>query len=158
VIEGQAYQDIDAEDFADIVLTSYPVIGLAPADAGFLQCTISNGSGTSTAKPDCQSNESGAAILLNGSASVTFNNGTVQCISADAFLLNTSPIGNGNPKLTLIDATIQNTEFGVQANAGSATITNSNIQYNYKGVEQGTDGTNVSRSTSAAAETAGPPR
>ncbi len=144
VIEGQAFEDIDAEDFADILLTSYPVVGLPPADAGFQQCVISNGSGTSTAKPDCQSNESGAAILLNGSAAMTFNNGTVQCISADAFLLNTSPKGNGNPKLTLLNSTVQNTEFGVLANAGAATISNSNIQYNYKGVEQGTDGTNVS--------------
>jgi len=120
------------------------VVGLGPADAGFLQCTMPDGTGTETAKPDCQSNETGAAILLNGAVSMTFNNGTVQCISADAFQLNTSPNNKGNPTLTLVNTTIQNTEFGVLANAGAATISNSNIQYNYKGVEQGTDGTNVS--------------
>ena len=39
--------------------------------------------------------------------------------------------------------TIENTEYGIYATAGSATITNSTIQYNYNGVQQGTDGTNI---------------
>ncbi len=38
VIVGQENQDIDAEDFANISLTSAPIIGLPPADAGFQQC------------------------------------------------------------------------------------------------------------------------
>ncbi len=143
VIEGQMWVDIDAEDYANITLTSAPVIGLAPADAGFQQCiqTLSPTS-TTTQKPDVQSNSSGSAVVLNGPASMTFNNGTVQCISGDAFLLNAT--SNGTPTLTLVGTTIQNTEFGVKANAGTATISSSTIQYNYNGVEQGTDGTNLS--------------
>jgi hypothetical protein len=38
--------------------------------------------------------------------------------------------------------TIQNTEYALYATAGKATLSNSTIQYNYNGVEQGTDGTN----------------
>ena len=139
VIEGQQYIDIDAEDYANITLTSSPVIGLPPAATGFEQCMIA----ASTAKPDVESNgtTNAAAVLLNGLATVTFDNGTVQCIHGGAFFL--AATTTGVPNLTLDSTTIQNTEFGVKANAGSATVSNSTIQYNYIGVEQGTDGTNV---------------
>jgi hypothetical protein len=139
VIQGQENIDIDAEDFASITLTSSPLIGLTPADAGFQQCAD---------KPDSEGQISAngnntAAVFLNGLVTMTFNNGTVQCIAGDAFQLNTSPNGNGNPTLTLDGTTIQNTDYGVDAFAGSATISNSTIQYNANGVKQGTDGTNV---------------
>ncbi len=145
VIEGQEYIDIDAEDYAVISLTSAPVIGLPPAKAGFLECVLPSGTGTTTAKPDVSANSNSAtstAVLLNGLVNMTFNNGTVQCIEGDGFLLNAT--ANGSPTLTLVGTTIQNTEFGVKANAGNATISSSTIQYNFNGVEQGTDGTNVS--------------
>jgi len=139
VIQGQENVDIDAEDYATITLTSNPVIGLSPADAGFGQCTD---------KPDVADSfsglngETGAAVLLKGLATMTFNNGTVQCISGDAFDLVATK--NGVPALTLDNTTIQNTEYGVNAAAGTATVSNSTIWYNYNGVQQGTDGTNVS--------------
>jgi hypothetical protein len=143
VIEGQENVDIDAEDYATITLTSSPVIGLSPADAGFLQCEQFTPTPAADGKPDAYSHGAKAtAVLLNGNVNMTFNNGTVQCIYGDAFLLNASK--NGSPTLTLDGTTIQNTEFGVYANAGSATISNSTIWYNGNGVEQGTDGTNIS--------------
>ncbi len=138
VIEGQENCDIDAEDFASITLNSHPVIGIPPNDAGFEQCPD---------KPDVEqgsniNGNNGAAVLLNGFASVTFNNGTVQCIAGDAFDLFATKAGT--PTLTLNSTTIQNTEYGVNAFAGTATISSSTIWYNYNGVQQGTDGTNVS--------------
>ncbi len=139
VIEGQENVDIDAEDYAVIKLTSSPVIGLSPTDAGFQTCVD---------KPDVSDSfnevtgNSGAAVLLNGFANVTFDNGTVQCIGGDAFDLVATK--NGVPTLTLTNTTIQNTEYGVNAAAGTATVSNSTIWYNYNGVQQGTDGTNVS--------------
>ncbi len=143
VIEGQESVDLDAEDYATITLTSSPVIGLTPADAGFQECELTVAGSTTNGKPDCESHGTNAtAVLLNGLVNMTFNNGTVQCISGDAFLMNASVAGS--PTLTLDNTTIQNTEFGVYANAGSATISNSTIWYNFNGVEQGTDGTNVS--------------
>jgi len=143
VIEGQENVDIDAEDYATITLTSNPVIGLSPADAGFLQCEQFTPTPAVQGKPDAYSHGANAtAVLLNGNVNMTFDNGTVQCIYGDAFLLNASK--NGTPTLTLDNTTIQNTESGVNANAGSATVSNSIIWYNFNGVEQGTDGTNLS--------------
>ena len=143
IIEGQENIDIDAEDYATITLKSNPVIGLSPADAGFLQCEQFTPTPAADGKPDAYNHGANAtAVLLNGDVNVTFDNGTVQCIYGDAFLLNASK--NGTPTLTLDNTTIQNTEFGVNANAGSATVSNSTIWYNYNGVEQGTDGTNLS--------------
>jgi hypothetical protein len=85
----------------------------------------------------------GQAIWLDGKVTMTFNNGTVQCISGTAFELVTSPNGNGNPSLTLQNTTVQNTERAVYASAGTATISGSTIQFNYNGVEQTSDGTNT---------------
>ena len=122
VIEGQVIQDIDAEDYAVIALASAPTIGLAPSAAGFLTCPYPE------EKTDAQ------AVLLNGKASVEIDNGIVQCISGNAFTLQST--ANGSPTLTLNGTTIQNSQIGVYASAGTADIANSTIRYNITGVEQ----------------------
>jgi len=133
VIENQTGYDIDAEDKASITLSANPIIGVAPKATGFTAGTTG-----------CQTKTDGsgmglnlAAVLLRGSASMTFDNGTVQCISAAGFRLLASP--NGNPALTVDSTTIQNTELGIFASDGTATVTNSTIEFNYNGVEQATD-------------------
>jgi hypothetical protein len=137
VIVGQENEDIDAEDYASISLTSAPTIGVPPSAVGFENCP---------AKPDGVSTFTSAgsaeAVLLNGKATMTFSNGTVQCISGDGFLMQAT--ANGTPTLTMSKTTIQNTEYAIDATAGSASISGSTIQYNYNGVMQGTDGTNKS--------------
>jgi hypothetical protein len=134
VIEGQDNVDIDAEDFASISLTSVPVIGTATNGTGFNQCN---------SKPDSTQNfGNGEAIWLNGAVTMTFKNGTVQCITGAGFRLNTSGNGNGSPSLTLDSTTIQNTDRAIYASAGKATVTNTTINYNFNGVQQDTDGTN----------------
>jgi hypothetical protein len=65
----------------------------------------------------------------------------VQCIYSDAFLLEASTL---TPTLTLDSTTIQNSEQAIIATAGSATISNSTIEFNYNGIQQATDGTNIS--------------
>ena len=136
VIEAQENLDLDAEDFAKITLTSAPVIGVPPSSAGYRNCPHKD-DGVSTFK----SSGSAEAVLLNGDVTMTFSNGTVQCISGDGFLLQAS--SNGVPTLTLDSTTIQNTEYALFATAGKATVSGSTIQYNYNGVQQGTDGTNT---------------
>jgi hypothetical protein len=134
VIQGQENVDIDAEDFANISLTSAPVMGTATNGAGFGQCN---------SKPDSTQNfGSGEAIWLNGAVTMTFKNGTVQCITGAGFRLNTSGSGNGNPSLTLDSTTIQNTDRAIYASAGTATVTKTTINYNFNGVQQDTDGNN----------------
>jgi hypothetical protein len=125
VIQGQESIGIDAYDFANITLSSNPVFGIAPSDAGFLQCAH---------KPDT------VAIRAQGQATITLMNATIQCIAGDGFKLQSS--ANGNPSVTIDKATIQNTDLGIWASAGKATVTNSTIQYNFNGVQQDTDGTN----------------
>jgi hypothetical protein len=72
---------------------------------------------------------------------VSFTSATVQCISGSGFeLLADGPLV---PSLTLASSTVQNTEYGVYAEAGTATITGSVIEFNYHGVQQDTDGTRV---------------
>jgi hypothetical protein len=132
VIEGQEGIDIDAEDYAVINLTSSPVIGVPPMKPGFHECP---------AKTDAQ--DDGEAVLMNNTASVTLHNGTVQCIAGDAFLLETTASGNGTPTLNLDATTIQNTNLALYASAGTATLTNSTIQYNVSGVEQALSGKNT---------------
>jgi len=139
VIENQVNYDIDAEDKASITLMADPVIGVAPMQSGFLECgtkTDSSGTGLNL-----------AAVLLHGSATMTFDNGTVQCIHAPGFRLIASAATTG-PTLTLGTATvgtvtgtstIQNTELGIVASDGTATVTNTTIQFNYNGVEETTD-------------------
>ena len=127
-IQGQENVDIDAEDYANITLTSTPTIGVAPT-GGFLTCP---------SKSDALSS-GGEAVLLHGQAIVSFSNGTVQCISGNGFELLRS--GGNIPTLTLANSTIQNTELGIYALAGTASVSSSTIQFNYNGVEQDTDGT-----------------
>jgi len=132
VIEGQEGVDIDAEDNAVVTLTSSPIVGIAPSKTGFTNCA---------SKPDSVKAKT-EAILLNGSATMTFTNGTVQCISGDGFLLQAADKLASTPTLSLDRSTIQNTEYALYATAGSATIKSSTIEYNYNGVMQGTDSTN----------------
>ena len=132
VIQGQEALAIDAEDFAVISLTSSPVIGPPPAATGFKQCPQ---------KVDAQFGGSGA-VVIDGSATVTFNNGTVQCLAGTAFGLMDSLNGIGPPTLNLDHTLIQNTELGILASDGTATVTNSTVNFNNGGVQQATDGTN----------------
>ncbi len=131
VIQGQEDHDIDAEDYAVISLTGNPMVGVPPSMVGFKQCAF---------KLDASAHND-EAILLHGTAMMTFAGGTVECISGDGFMLTSS--ANGKPSLALRKATIQNTENGIHAMAGTASVSNSNIVYNYNGVEQDTDGTNI---------------
>jgi hypothetical protein len=131
VIQGQEFLDIDAEDFANITLTANPVIGVPPSAAGFGKCPQKNDAMNPSAFP---------AVLIIGKVTFTFKNGTAQCISGAAFGLGSSP--NGNPTVTIDSTTFQNTDLGVWAQGGTATITNSTFSYNYNGVQQDTDGTN----------------
>jgi hypothetical protein len=132
VIQGQEDWAISADDFASISLTANPVIGIPPSGAGFGNCPQ---------KADAQISGD-PAVLLTGSATMTFNNGFVQCLTGTGFFLQTSPNGNGNPTLNIDSSTIQNTDLGISAQAGTATVTNTAINFNYNGVLQATDGTN----------------
>jgi hypothetical protein len=129
VIQGQEGLDIDAEDFANISLTSNPVIGVKPSAAGF---------GTCPWKPDAKATNT--SVLLNGLVSLTFNNGTVQCITGRAFQLHASP--SGTPAVSIGNTVIRNTDLGIYASAGIASVTGSTISYNFIGVQQDTDAAN----------------
>jgi hypothetical protein len=129
VIQGQHNIDIDAEDFANISLTASPVIGVPPSAAGFLNCPQKDDGAGST-----------VGIKVNGAVTFTFKNGIVQCIVGPAFQLLAN--GNHQPTLTLDSTTIQNTDLGIYASAGTATVTNSTLHHNAVGVQQDTDGMN----------------
>jgi hypothetical protein len=133
VIEGQEGADIEADDFASVTLSTNPQLGVAPPVPGFNQCTNKN---------DGMSVNAEAALWVNGQATVSISNGTVQCIGGNAVQLLTSPNGNGNPTVTLAGVTIQNTDVGIRASAGSLAVTKTTLNYNYIGVLQETDGTN----------------
>jgi hypothetical protein len=129
IIYWQQNLDIDAEDGAAISLTSAPVIGPPPGWPGIGACSQ---------KLDAQFADifgTGAAVILRDGASMSFANGTVQCIEGDGFQL----LGSA-PSLTLENTTIQNTNRRVYAQAGTATISNSTVWYNYTGVQQDIDG------------------
>jgi hypothetical protein len=128
VIQGQEGIDIDIEDYASVSLTSDPVVGVAPSTRGFGNCPQKNDAMGS--KP---------SILVNGLATLTFKNGMVQCIGAPAFRLQSS--ANGSPTVTIDQTVVQNTDVGIYASAGTATVTNSTMQFNFIGVWQDTDGT-----------------
>jgi hypothetical protein len=132
IIEGQEDIDIDAEDFASISLVSSPVVGVAPSAAGFGTCPQKNDA--------IGLNAPNAAWWVNGAATVSLKNATVQCIGGTAFQLQAT--FNGAPTVTLSGTTIQNTDLGIFALAGSATVTSSTLNYNFIGVQQATDGTN----------------
>jgi hypothetical protein len=124
VIQGQENGDLVAADFSSITLTSNPVIGVPPSAVGFNNC------------PQKKDAINGAAVWLDGQASLTFNNGVVQCIGGTGFLLQQSPSGNGNPTLSIHNGVIQNTEVGISGQAGTATVTSTTVNYNVIGVEQ----------------------
>ncbi len=69
-----------------------------------------------------------------------FRNGSVQCVN-EAFVLQAS--SNGVPSLSLENSVVQDTGAAVWALAGNATISSSTIEYNFYGVWQDSDGTNV---------------
>jgi hypothetical protein len=126
VIQGQESEDLGANDGAAITLTSAPIIGVPPTQAGFGKCP---------SKKDVSATHL-SAISLNGSAQLDFENGTVQCVAGAGFTLNAS--STGVPSLTLASTTIQNTDNAVLANAGSATLTGCTLEFNYLGAVQGT--------------------
>jgi hypothetical protein len=131
VIAGQANHDIDAEDFANISLSFAPQIGVRATGAGRANCpSFEDGSASSD-----------GAILIHGKASVTIEDGAVQCVGGTAFALEGST--NGVPTVVIDDVTIEDATVGVHAFAGTATITSSTIEYNTIGVEQDTDGTHI---------------
>jgi hypothetical protein len=131
VIQGQEVVDIDAEDFASISLTSKPVIGVPPSKPGFGNCP---------SKTDATQSAGGTqSVLVNGLATATLKNGTVQCIGAPAFQLQAST--KGTPTVTIDNTVIQNTDLGIYASAGTATVTNSTVNFNFIGIWQDTDGT-----------------
>ena len=130
-IEGQIFADLLAGDGSTITLKSAPVIGAAPNATSFNTCF---------SKLDAIAGGGGGAVLLTGLVNMTFENGHVQCIAADAFQLFASSLGA--PTLSIDSSTIQNTEAAIVAGAGSATVSSSTFQFNYNGVEQLTDGTN----------------
>jgi hypothetical protein len=131
VIQGQANTDIIAADYASITLNSAPVIGVPPSAVGFGMCDLGG-------KPDLVSSQYGYAISLIGPATMTFNGGTVQCLSGGAFQLVAS--ANGSPTLSMDGGIIQNTDMGIYAGAGTVTASNMAIRFNYIGVQQDTGG------------------
>jgi hypothetical protein len=136
LIQGQEFRDLDAEDFANITLVSSPVIGVLPKVAGHNQCPSKSDVSSTNPRPS-----PAAAILLNGAANLTLENGTVECISGAAFYLQTSPNGNGNPTLSLSSAQVSEVELGLYASAGTAMVSNTYFTYNFNGIQQATDGT-----------------
>ena len=133
IMASQTYQDIDAEDFANITLSSAPNFGVTPSATGFRMCPYKGESSYPGGNP---------AILLNGNVTMTLTNPIIQCVEGDAIHMNTSSHGNGSPTLTISGATIQNSERALYASAGTATVTGSTFWYNYNNVEVDTDGTN----------------
>jgi hypothetical protein len=118
VIQRQAGFDIDAEGFASISLISAPVIGLPPARPGFMQCqTKADGLGGY-----------GTAVQLKDSASMTFSNGTVQCVAGIGFMVATSG------SLTLSNSLVQNAgQAGIFQEQGTVTVSGSVFRYNAEG-------------------------
>ena len=126
------YVGISAGDHALISLKSAPIIGqpLSSFGPGFLQCGFQD-----------ELVELQQGVVLSGTASMTFENGTVDCLQNEGFYLQAS--AKGVPSLTLSNTTIQNTGLAVYASAGAVAISSSTIEYNGGGVEQDTDGTNI---------------
>ncbi len=125
VMQGQRDYDIQALDFADIVLASAPLIGTPPSDVDYLSCIDLEGTQTVT------------AIGLFGNASISLKNGTVQCIWNNAFELQASDAGT--PTLALDNMLIRDSNTGIYVLAGTATVTNSTLRRNFIGVEQASD-------------------
>ncbi len=134
VIQGQEGLDLDAEDFANVNLSSAPVFGIPPTAVGF---SNENGVGCATKLDENGFTQTGLAVLLNGAVTMALSGATVQCVGGTAFLLQST--ANGSPKLTIDSSTIQNTDLGIDAQAGKATVTHTTFRYNYLGVFQEPD-------------------
>ncbi len=103
---------------ATVSLVSAPIIGEQPAAAGFGKCPAKLGSG----------------IEITGNVSMTFENGTVQCLEGTGFSIRGG--GDAGPNVTVENTTIQNATEGIDVMGGNLTISRSTIQYNYIGVWQ----------------------
>ena len=126
IIQGQHQTDLLADDLATINLTSSPVIGVPPKATGFKQCKQkSDGIGN-------------IAVQVSGLSTVTFNNGTIQCIGGAGMQLQATK--KGAPTVSIDSSLIQNTETGISALGGTVTVTNSTVNFNYVGVQQSDDG------------------
>ncbi len=123
-IQGQQDLDLVAEDGAVISLRSAPVLGAWPIVSGFGAC------GT---KADAESSD-GAAILLDGTASLELRNAMVQCIDGTGIVLTAS--SHGVPNLDLRGSTIRNTTVGIYATAGTVAVEDSTVMFNEIGVWQ----------------------
>ncbi len=122
VIQGQPNaEDILLFDYCDLSLSSAPVFGIPPIGVGLGRCGI---------KHDYD------AIVMTGQATATIENGIIQCMSGTGIMLLASSAGGGNPIATVDGMTVENSGNGILASAGTATVTNSTIIYNFVGVEQ----------------------
>jgi hypothetical protein len=131
VIQGQIQYDLFIPRFAVVTLKSNPVFGVAPT----------GGLGTCPSKSDANLNSSAAAIWTDESATLILDNATIQCMGAMGIRVGSNNLMMGIPTVTIDNALIQNTNIGIYASQGTATVTNSTIRYNFIGVQQdGTDG------------------
>ncbi len=135
VIQGQEGPDINAQDYCNISLTSSPIIGIPPTAVGFTNSA--NGTGCSQKLDNFHGV---AAIFANGFVDMTFDSATIQCITGHAFLLQAS--GLGAPTVHIDSSLIQNTDLGIYASAGTATVSNTTLNFNYIATQQDTDGIN----------------
>jgi len=132
VIQGQDLCDIYVGRgfslVSNISLTSKPVLGVPPSQVGFGQCKTKRDKGT--------------AVSLSAPTHMTFDNGTVQCISGSGFYLasNGPPSAGDSLTLNINNTTIQNTDVGIDASDGIATVTSSTIQFNHIGVYDDIEG------------------
>jgi hypothetical protein len=129
IMQGQEGADIQAIDFSNISLMSSPVIGVPPTAAGFGMCPF---------KPDGQFVNNGlAAVWVTGKSNVSLQSASVQCIAGTAFFQQADT--TGVPTVTIDRTVIQNTDTAIYASAGTTTVTNSTLNYNFIGVWQDTD-------------------
>jgi hypothetical protein len=129
VIQGQEGTDILAWDFSSISLAASPVFGVPPSFAGFGECAQkADGIGY------------GGAILLAGQVTLALENAVIQCVTG--WGLYGQAGNNGNPTATVDHSIIENTDIGIYASAGTFSVTNSTIRFNFVGIRQDTDGTN----------------
>ena len=119
VIQGQpGLADIYAFD-CNVNLTSRPILGIPPAGSGFGKCG---------------NKQDHHGMLVTGSSSVVFNNGTIQC--QDTFGIAVYDFNNNNPMAYLDSDVIENTGVGIESSAGAVSVTNTTIEYNFVGVQQ----------------------
>jgi len=128
IIQGQEGGDLEILDFGSVTLSSNPVFGVAPSAPGFKNCP---------SKEDGISQSPAYSVFANGQVTLALTNATIQCGFGTGLLLQSSSIGS--PSVTLDTVTIQNTELGISAGAGTVKAVNSTILFNYNGVQQTSD-------------------